>query len=453
MITNKGSSIITKYLLGQAPEYAAYLALGVGATPLGFEEHDNSNPSSTKMDFEAFRIPVTSRGLVNDVVSLDIIAWECDGTYATATTSTYHGARVDEQIDVDFSYGFSPTRDGSFTIVATTSNTITYEFSSSSATWIPGSDSATLSYNRERMIFKGQLPVDQYYKVTEIALYPAASNNLAQEYDSKTIAGFISGEEWKIVVDSSENTISSVSKSIAESTGDITTLSFTDQNNLSASALFVNSENDVFTFYNRKQRYEGPRFYNSGLIIKGGVTSFSDDNLTTSSSTNYITTRNISLNLDKNSSEDYIKLAISVVSDTYSASSPPNRTRVRLEFIDSATNGKAVIKQVLSSGDLSSSRYYIISKQLRDFVIDDNFSWSRISEIRIYCQTVDALGNSTDDYIVLDGIRLDNVNTLNPLYGMIAYSRLQNQYENAMPIEKFENSQGYIEYRIGLNIV
>jgi hypothetical protein len=34
MITNTGKTIIGKYLLGQAPAYASYIAVGCGATPL-----------------------------------------------------------------------------------------------------------------------------------------------------------------------------------------------------------------------------------------------------------------------------------------------------------------------------------------------------------------------------------------------------------------------------------
>ena len=36
---------------------------------------------------------------------------------------------------------------------------------------------------------------------------------------------------------------------------------------------------------------------------------------------------------------------------------------------------------------------------------------------------------------------------------MVAYSRLKNNYDAAQPIEKTENSQGYVEYRFGVNIV
>jgi hypothetical protein len=66
MITETGKSILAKYLIGQAPSYASYIAIGCGAKPLptGGVFGDYSNRKS--LEFEMFRVPVTSRGYVND---------------------------------------------------------------------------------------------------------------------------------------------------------------------------------------------------------------------------------------------------------------------------------------------------------------------------------------------------------------------------------------------------
>jgi hypothetical protein len=73
MITNTGKNIIAKYMLGQAPAYASYLAVGCGKIPLttGDPLPDNSNKKN--LDFEMFRIPISSRGLVNDDGSNKIV--------------------------------------------------------------------------------------------------------------------------------------------------------------------------------------------------------------------------------------------------------------------------------------------------------------------------------------------------------------------------------------------
>jgi hypothetical protein len=72
---------------------------------------------------------------------------------------------------------------------------------------------------------------------------------------------------------------------------------------------------------------------------------------------------------------------------------------------------------------------------------------------RLTPQTLNSSSTYDGSYIAFDGIRLDNENTDNPLYAMVAYSSLKNSYDAAQPIEKTENSQGYIEYRFGVNIV
>jgi hypothetical protein len=68
MITDKGKSIISKYLLGQIPSYGSYIAVGCGARPL--EPYVSGTlpdySSKTELDFEMLRVPVSSRGIVNE---------------------------------------------------------------------------------------------------------------------------------------------------------------------------------------------------------------------------------------------------------------------------------------------------------------------------------------------------------------------------------------------------
>ena len=66
MITNTGKTIIAKYLLGQAPAYASYIAIGCGATPLTTGDPLGDYSTKTNLDFEMFRVPISSRGFVNE---------------------------------------------------------------------------------------------------------------------------------------------------------------------------------------------------------------------------------------------------------------------------------------------------------------------------------------------------------------------------------------------------
>lgn len=68
MITNTGKDIIAKYLLGQAPGYASYIAVGCGPRPLA-PYVSGAKPDyseKTELDFEMFRVPVSSKGMVNE---------------------------------------------------------------------------------------------------------------------------------------------------------------------------------------------------------------------------------------------------------------------------------------------------------------------------------------------------------------------------------------------------
>jgi hypothetical protein len=66
MITEFGKGIIGKYLIGQAPAYASYIAIGCGPTPTEPNSPDVDYSAKKTLDLEMFRVPVISRGYVND---------------------------------------------------------------------------------------------------------------------------------------------------------------------------------------------------------------------------------------------------------------------------------------------------------------------------------------------------------------------------------------------------
>jgi hypothetical protein len=66
MITNTGKSILAKYLIGQAPAYASYIAIGCGAKPLAVGAAFGDYSNKLSLDFEMFRVPITSRGYVTE---------------------------------------------------------------------------------------------------------------------------------------------------------------------------------------------------------------------------------------------------------------------------------------------------------------------------------------------------------------------------------------------------
>jgi hypothetical protein len=64
MITNKGKTIISKFLLGQTTSYASHIAVGCGATPLLSGGTLGDYSLKTSLDYEMFRVPIVSRGYI-----------------------------------------------------------------------------------------------------------------------------------------------------------------------------------------------------------------------------------------------------------------------------------------------------------------------------------------------------------------------------------------------------
>ena len=66
MITSIGKGIIGKYLLGYAPSYASYIAVGCGKKPLSSLDEYPDYSAQQNLDFEMFRVPISSKGFVNE---------------------------------------------------------------------------------------------------------------------------------------------------------------------------------------------------------------------------------------------------------------------------------------------------------------------------------------------------------------------------------------------------
>lgn len=69
MITNAGKEVISKYMLGQVSGYATHLSVGCGATPIKNTDTPPSLDSLIRkeyMDFEMVRVPIISKGFVDN---------------------------------------------------------------------------------------------------------------------------------------------------------------------------------------------------------------------------------------------------------------------------------------------------------------------------------------------------------------------------------------------------
>jgi hypothetical protein len=372
MITNDGKEIIAKSLLGQIPRYATHIACGCGGTPLNpseiqTEQELNLEKEKKTLDFEAFRVPITSRGLIKE-----------DG--------------------------------------------------------------------QEKIVFKAEMPTEQRFLISEVAIFPDSRNTVAGQYDSKTLFTFVPDETWVVASATSSSVVNIIpSSELSTSSGSISVFD---------SAYYILSSDPIFDIDERALRQEPPRFYNHALAISGS-SSFINDFFVIDPTSFRVQNTNLGFDLSQNLPTDEIKLAISVLSRIASNETLPEKIRIVFDFVNQPTDIAFIPPKARLNIEISGSefdgRYKIITKKLGDFILDDNFSFTNINLTRIYACALNSFNQPTDDYIIaLDGIRLENLSAQNPLYGMVAYSKIRS--DNSLSIEKPLNTNNFIEYRLNIGV-
>jgi hypothetical protein len=298
----------------------------------------------------------------------------------------------------------------------------------------------------EKIVFKAEMPTDQRFNITEVALFPAQSNSVASQYDSKLLITFSPSENWTEVLSGSGSAIQ------------YPNLPLDDDNNLSnisieQDIIFINSDTGIFNNQNRENRLESPRFLNRSLIVAGNSASINSQ-FEILESSKYIENSAVNFDFSRNTPIDEIRLALSLLSKEASDDSNPSNVRIVIELINnipgSNFSSKAVANIGLTDEDFEDSRYVVVAKKLSEFTRDINFSFGNVNLIKIYVSVIDNEVASDQYYVVLDGMRLENFSSLNPLYSMVAYESIKTQ--DGQPILKVENTSNYIEYRFSVGI-
>jgi hypothetical protein len=377
MITNNGKTIIGKYMLGQAPAYASYIAIGCGPTPLDIADTPGDFSTKESLDFEMFRVPISSRGFVNEA-------------------------------------------------------------------------------GINKIVLTAELPTEERYEISEVGVFSAGSNPSAGAYDSKNIFAFTNTENWQYHTASSAVAIPTISSPLDDPEDD----NIIATNN----AVFQsNADNSIFYKPTRVNRYERCRFLNNIIFIKGN-----DSNLTTSaghfvinSVSNHIHLTGANVDFTKNSPIDELRLAFSLVNKNGDSGLIPDTVRILVDFastdagsgefarfeleINHGTSGNPELVQ-----DFSTNRYFVVSKQLQELYTSANFTWDAVTVVKIYACVIDNGTPSGDYYVALDALRLENVATINPLYGLTGYSIIK--ADGAETIIKSPNTSNYIEFRFSIGV-
>lgn len=382
MITNSGKSILSKYLIGQAPAYASHLAIGCGAQPKNLNEAFDDYSEKKDMDFEMLRVPIISRGYVVE-----------DGT--------------------------------------------------------------------SKIVFTAELPTQERYEITELALYSAGSNQYAVGFDSRVLYYFSRQEPWRL----GELPLVAIDKPLDENNNSNNIDQFEDDDELEPRPLVfqTNATNKIFSNASRQDRDEQSRFLNNMVLLRGDFSSL-DENGDILGSSNYISLSPISINLDKNAPTDKIKISLSVINREGNLideePAQPSKVQVLVEFVTTNNESAKFTAEISSTAvggeaDFSSTRYYVLSSDLQDIEKTSGFLWSQVNSLKVYSVVSESDGQggfieSDKFYNALDAIRLDNVNSYNPIYGMTAYTVIKSL--DARPIIKLPNTNSLVEFRLSVGI-
>jgi hypothetical protein len=395
MITNEGKGILAKYLVGQAPAFASFIAIGCGAKPVSsshiFSSSElNEMKNKKSLDFEMFRVPVTSRGYV-----------------------TENGV--------------------------------------------------------DKIVFTGELPTLERYEITEVGLWSAGSNPSANFNDSRPIFLFNENEAWQNV-----NTPGSV----LNLTPYPQVLDLDGVLIPTEKAFITNSDNPTFKDPNRSDRYEGSRFLNSLVVLRGDLSKIVTDPESgrlkiDSTSPGHLRLSAATLDFDKSSPKDEFRLAFSVINkDSNRTNIDPYDVKIVVEFADKDVMNDdekqyARFETIISSEDedgnpnpdvdFANQRYFVSVAKFEDLDRSPGFTWKIADIVKIYVTiqeknpSTEVVSISDKYYVCLDALRLENTTNLNPIYGLTGYSVIKTI--DSMPVVKISNSSNHIEFRFGLDVL
>jgi hypothetical protein len=468
MITNNGKDLISKYLLGQVPTYATHISIGCGATPLGVNDAmPNDIYGKEQMEFEMTRVPISSKGFVDNSVTYLINQKYVVSNLVTLTTSTYHDivagetviiSGVDVELDGQYRVN-SIVLDGSSNKVGFTYDKVT-TLTINPAVAVSPMGSCIVA--RTKLSLTAELPTENRYEISEIGVWSAGNNSLVTQYDSRMIFNF--SQSWQLHGTSISDPILNTNLGFD---GTTTTVDIQDTHNV----LYANTNDPLFQVNTRKTRKEGPRHLNRTLLARGDLSTITYATLNGdwTASGEHIHLNDISFNITGNNSSDLLKLAFSLVDKTAVALAAVKNVKVLMEFYKNeitTTSGFAKAQIYIPGTDFETNRYNVTSWELSQnidysnqsalttlpytrFYTSPDFASSEIRVCRIFVAITKTDNSaSTDHYLALDGFRIENT-TENPTYKMSGYSIVRN---DGQPVVKLSNTNNYVDFRFSLGV-
>jgi hypothetical protein len=447
MITNSGKEVLSKYLLGQAPGYATHIAVGCGALPLDpDDEFPEDIAAKETLDFEMLRVPISSRGFVEEdgVTKISLTAqlptenrYEISeiGLWSAANNSLARG--FDSRIIFDFEENWQAHD--------VTVRPIILKEPLGAEGNIEDSGDKVFRVSCDNSI----LAAAQRYERKEGPRF--LNTSIFMRGDSSNITS----NDIVITTASSDGLFLTYNAANTFSAGDKVTISGCSNPLFNvAGAPIVSATESSFVI--RKRISSEASSLNGIAWISGSWTpeeNLDDENGFVSE---HIHLSNIVFNVGSNSPSDILTFAFSIVDKNAIGNGNPEYVKLIIEFFRNEITpdvGYAKTEIYIPGGNFA-NRYKAVKIPISDLITSPDFTPSEIRIARIYAfiateQDSEIIG-SEDHYIAIDGLRLDNVSTNNPLYKMVGYSPTRT--DDGKPIIKFKNTNNYVEFRFGLGV-
>lgn len=495
MITKTGQQILGSFLAGGISTYATHIAIGCGPKPI-MDGTYGDYYNKTSLDFEMFRVPITSRdSIVNEdgtttvrlgadmptentfnISEIGIFsgeqnpsAGENDSRNMFAFTATepweFHSDLTTNQIVTALNKPITDSLDNA----SSPNNTIRSLESLDPTNFIP-----VIQTSINNPIFVNNEDRLTRYENCRFFNTAIAMPGDTSKIDKDPVSGLLSiddqnyGQEFsidKLEVTSTTKTIKGVvynkAKVITKTTSKIKSgqyMTFSGITNSNFS--FLNGNDYQVISESSKTLY----FY----VVHGTQaqeTANAEAKLETIKYSSHIHLKsNINVaSLTNNSLDDQIRLAFSVVNREGENTAnngvidQPSAVRIIVEFVNNEGLAESIKQYARFEADLditadfANNRYFVVSQKLSDLTKTSTFFWNNVNVVKVYATVLDANGlPSSEFYVFLDGMRMENV-TANPLYGLTGYTVVN--FSNNMLIEKAANTKNHIQFRFDLNSI
>ena len=443
MITNSGKEIISKYLLGQTPAYATHISIGCGAVPLDANDPAPSPTTlaeKTMMDFEMIRVPITSRGFVDDngTTKVSLTAelpkenrYDITEIGLWSSGSNSLAKNFDSRVLFNFSEAWQ-AHSTSISDITTPSPLGSGGDITTSLKYFRASSSNTVFSNADRKNRKeGPRFLD---------------SKILLRGDSSIIQGATgswNGENPSYTVTNKQKSTGTATLTIGShllNVGDSVVVSISDANFDGTQTITARTSTTI-------------SYASTGTVsptATSGTVVFQDST--------HIHLNAINFDISRNAPSDKLLFAFSLIDAN--ATGPgvePDYVKILIEFYrneTSITSGYAKAEIYIDGTEFIGDRYKVVEIPISDLITSPDFSSQQIRVARIFASVVHTSSAqqkvSPEHYIELEGIRLENTTTENPLYGMVGYSVVRTT--DGQPLYKYQNTNNYVEFRFNLDV-